>query len=120
MWGLRDGLVLCKNLNIQCLVVELDASMIVDALTKPGYANNILSPILDDCRQPLTHFQPVQIRHCFRQANRCADMMARKGAEQQLDFCVFVSPPVDVLETFREDFDGMFFNRLCPEQVVVC
>ena len=26
MWGMRDGLVLCKNLNIQCLVVELDAS----------------------------------------------------------------------------------------------
>ena len=26
MWGMRDELVLCKNLNIQCLVVELDAS----------------------------------------------------------------------------------------------
>ncbi|KAL0004547.1 hypothetical protein SO802_012108 [Lithocarpus litseifolius] len=89
LWGLRDRLVLCKNLNIQCLVVELDTSMIVDALTKPEYANNIIPPILDDCRQLLTHFQQVQIRHCFRQANRCIDMMARKGAEQQLDFCVF-------------------------------
>ena len=46
--------------------------------------------------------------------------MARKGFEQQLDFCVFNSPPVDVLETFREDFNGMYFNRLCPKRVVVC
>ena len=120
MWGLRDGLVLCKNLNIQCLVVELDASMIVDALTKPDYVNNIISPIFDDCKQLLTHFQQFQICHCFRQANCCADMMARKGAEQQLDYCAFYSPPVDVLEIFRKDLDGMYYNSLYPNGVVFC
>ena len=118
MWALRDGLVLCKNLNIQCLVVELDANMIVNVLTKPDYANNIISPILDDCKQMLTQFQQVQIRHFFRQANCCADLMARKGAEQQLDYCAFSSPPVDVLKIFRKDLDGKFCNRLCPDGAV--
>ena len=118
MWGLRDGLVLCKNLNIQCLAVELDASMIVDALTKPDYVNNIISPIFDDCKQLLTHFQQFQICHCFRQANCCAEMMARKGAEQQLDYCAFNSSPVDVLEIFRKDLDGLYCNRLCLDGVV--
>ena len=120
MWGMRDELVLCKNLNIQCLVVELDASMIVNVLTKLDYANNIISPSLDDCKQMLTQFQQVQIRHFFRQANCCADMMARKGAEQQLDYCAFYSPPVDVLEIFRKDLDGMYYNSLYPNGVVFC
>lgn len=30
LWGLRDGLTLCNNLNISSLVVELDAKAIVD------------------------------------------------------------------------------------------
>lgn len=34
IWGLRDGLVLCSNLNIQSLIIELDARMIVDAFVK--------------------------------------------------------------------------------------
>ena len=103
---------------IQCLVVELDASMIVDVLTKPDYANNIISHILNDCKQMLTQFQQVQIRHCFRQANCCANMMARKGAEQQLDYCAFSSPRVDVLEIFGKDLDGKYCNRLCADGAV--
>ena len=31
LWGLRDGLMMCNNLNITTLVVELDAKAIVDA-----------------------------------------------------------------------------------------
>ena len=30
LWGLRDGLTLCNNLNISSLVVELNAKAIVD------------------------------------------------------------------------------------------
>ena len=92
--------------------------MIVDVLTKPDYANNIISPILDDCKQMLTQFQRVQIRHCFRRANCCVDMMARKGAKQQLDYCAFSSPPVDVLKIYRKDLDGRFCNRLYPDGAV--
>ena len=66
LWGLREGLKLCCNLNIHCLVVEMDAKAIVDVLWNAYYANNIISPILDDCRQLLTHFHQVHINHCFR------------------------------------------------------
>lgn len=30
LWGLKDGLLLCCNLNITSIVVELDAKAIVD------------------------------------------------------------------------------------------
>ena len=35
LWGLRDGLALCCNLNIPSLVVELDAKSIVDVFWNP-------------------------------------------------------------------------------------
>ena len=50
LWGLRDGLALCCNLNIPSLVVELDAKSIVDVFRIPNYEDNIISSILDDCR----------------------------------------------------------------------
>ena len=56
LWGLRDGLTLCSNLNISTLIVELDAKAIVDIIHNINYENNILSPILDDCRQLMSGF----------------------------------------------------------------
>ena len=56
LWGLRDGLMLCSNLNISSLVVELDAKAIVDVLLNADYVNNVISPILDDCRLLITRF----------------------------------------------------------------
>lgn len=50
LWGLREDLMLCYNLNIQILEIELDAKSIVDVLGNLFHFNNILSPILDDYR----------------------------------------------------------------------
>ena len=38
LWGLRDELMICCNLNISSLAVELDAKVIVDILNKPASA----------------------------------------------------------------------------------
>ena len=47
LWGLRDGLLLCSNLNIPFLIVELDAKSIVEIFCNTGYVNDVISPILD-------------------------------------------------------------------------
>ena len=54
LWGLRDGLILCCNLHLPSLIVELDAKATVDAFLNSNYENNVISPILDDCRQLIT------------------------------------------------------------------
>ena len=66
LWGLRYGLTLCNNLNISPLIVELDAKVIVDIFHNVNYENNILSPILDNCRQLMSRFDQVQIKHIYR------------------------------------------------------
>lgn len=54
LWGFRKGLKFCCNLNIQCFEIELDAKSVVDVLGNLSYVNNIISPILDDCKQLIT------------------------------------------------------------------
>ena len=55
----------------------------------------------------------MQIRHCYQQANRCADVMARMGSDQPIDYIVFHSSPKDVLEAFEVDCN----DRRCTEFV---
>ena len=119
LWGLRDSLILCCNLHLPSLIVELDAKAIVDAFLNLNYENNVMSPILDDCRQLVTQFHWIRLKHCYHEANRCADALARRGAEQDIDFLSFLSPLEDILNVFMEDFSGMHFNRHCPEPVVM-
>ena len=45
-----------------------------------NYVNNVISPLLDDCRHLAAHFHRIRSNHCYRQANRCADLLARMGA----------------------------------------
>ena len=77
MWGLREGLLLCCNLNISHLEIELDAKAVVEVLGSLSYVNNVISPILDDCRLLVSRFQQIRIKYCFREVNRCADSLAK-------------------------------------------
>ncbi|XP_050258837.1 uncharacterized protein LOC126703808 [Quercus robur] len=119
LWGLREGLLLCSNLNITSLEIELDAKSIVDALGNPSYVNNVISPLLDDCRLLISHIPQVCIKHCFRQANRSTDSLARMSFCLDVDFSSFDSPPVDLIDVVKDDLNGMFFNRVCTEIVAV-
>ena len=66
IWGLLDGLTLCSNLNISSLIVELDAKVVVDIFHNVNYEKNVHSPILDDCRQLMSRFDQVQVKHICR------------------------------------------------------
>ena len=51
--------------------------------------------------------------HCFHQANRCADILARMSIEQDVDFISYNCPPVDIRSCLDEDVVGLFVNRGC-------
>lgn len=48
--------MICNNLNISSLIVELDVKAIVDVSENTEYVNNVISPILGDCRLLVTRF----------------------------------------------------------------
>ena len=67
----------------------MDAKSIVEVLQNVDYVNNALSPIIDDCRQLITRFHHVCIKHCFWQANQCADGLARMSCRMNAEFLIY-------------------------------
>ena len=64
-WALRDGLLLCNQLNLNVVMVELDAKALVDTLKNPSYANTIVSSLFDDCRCLAAQIPQLSIKHIY-------------------------------------------------------
>ena len=52
----------------------------------------------------------VRIQHCYREANKCADVLARRGALIDQDFTIFLEPPFDVVFLVRLDTAGTLYD----------
>lgn len=70
---------------------------------------------MDDCRFLASQIPQTRFRHCFREANRCADTLAHLGGLQDIDFVILESSPMDLVNFLDFDFNGLYLNRLCPE-----
>ena len=78
-----------------------------------NYQNNVVSLILDDCKQLVLWFHQVQFKHCYRQANQYADMLARMSMDQVVDFISFNYLPVDIRSILGDDVADLYVNRVC-------
>ena len=113
-WGLRDGLLLCNQMNLNDIIIELDLKALVDAINNPSYANYIAAPLVDDCRHLASRFSRLCFRHIYHEANMCVDSLAKLGLIQSLDFVIHSSLPVDSIASLEADSQGSFVNRACP------
>jgi hypothetical protein len=58
----------------------------------------------------LEDFQEVRIIHVFREANRCADMLANMGCSNTTGSIVyFEHPPAEVIQIVDDDYRGVSF-----------
>lgn len=92
LWVLRDGINLCLSLNLAAIEIELDAKVVIDLLEKDGDYPNKNDIIVADCREGLKKFSSVKIQHCFREANKCADALARRGPFSLKILLFFINP----------------------------
>ena len=115
LWALQDGLNICLSKNFPTVEVELDAKIVINALTNPHltYLND--SPLMEDCRQLAHRFNQIRFKHCYCEAKMCADGLAKKGASQVVDFFIFNSPPMDSNFIFILDLKGLCLARHCCE-----
>ncbi|KAK9983118.1 hypothetical protein SO802_032643 [Lithocarpus litseifolius] len=119
-WALRDGLVLCCQLNLSSIVVESDAKALIDALNNPVHDISVVSPLLDDCKQLAAQFSRIVFRHIYREANSCADHLANMGRLQSSEFVGYSSPPVDLLTLIEADCQGLYSVRHCLDSSFSC
>ncbi|KAL0005381.1 hypothetical protein SO802_012942 [Lithocarpus litseifolius] len=110
-WALCDGLTLAYQMGLPCLEVELDAEIVVDLVLSRSMTNIDYSSLLNDCGY-LNKFQQLKVNHIFREAYRCADILAKRGCSQQEDFVVLLSPPSPEFVSFVcMDAAGLYLLR---------
>ena len=68
--------------------VEVDASSVVSLLANAAETNSEIASLVDDCRDMLNRIPQAQIKHCYREGNKCADRLARLGTDGG-EFCCF-------------------------------
>nr|XP_023916422.1 uncharacterized protein LOC112028020 [Quercus suber] len=111
LWALRDGLTMAKELGVNNLLVEMDALSVV-LLLNNNTVNMVMEPLLTDCRNLLQSFPNKRVIHTFREANQCADVLARLGANFDPSFVGFENPPPVVASLLAFDLSDMYCNRL--------
>ena len=92
LWALRDGINLCIDLNLTNVIIELDTKLVVDLLQNEEGRKNGNEVIIADYREGLKKILRVRVQHCFREANMCANALARRGTFLSQDFVIFHSP----------------------------
>ena len=109
LWALRDGLLLAIEMGLNNIIIEMDALSIV-LLMKNNSANLLMEPLLTDCRNLLSEILNKQIVHIYREANQCADALAKTGSVGS--FVNFLYPPPVVESIIASDKANMHCNRL--------
>ena len=92
LWSLRDGIRLCITLKLPAVEIELDSKLVVDLMKKELDHPNGIDVLVADCRKFLKDIPQVRIRHCYREANKCANTLARRDALLSQDFIIFLAP----------------------------
>ena len=77
--------------------------------------NSEFAPLVDDCRDLLKRFPQAQIKHCYREGNKCADRLARLGTDLEKNFVVFAAPPSVIVPLLVLDKLGFTQERVCNE-----
>ena len=111
LWALRDGLILAREMGLNNLIIELNVLSIV-ILMNNEVVNVMMEPLLFDCRNLLKQIPNKRVIHFYREANQCADALAKLGAHSGTHFVVFCNPPSVVETLLAYDQASMFCNRL--------
>ncbi|KAI8544905.1 hypothetical protein RHMOL_Rhmol07G0001600 [Rhododendron molle] len=71
-----------------------------------------LSALIFDCRYLMTLLPAVKLKHDLREANICADILAKNALNLPLGFIYFSVIPSDLCFQFQQDFVGIKYPRL--------
>ena len=86
------------------------AKALVDAFSNQTKSNAVNSSLMEDCSHLASQISQVSFRHVYREANMCADQLAKLGASMENDFVVFSSPPVGIFSFVEADCREQYVN----------
>ncbi|KAK2385847.1 heat shock 70 kDa protein [Trifolium repens] len=112
LWGIYEGLCLAQRRGVMRLEVRTDSQVIVQSLKNNTSGSSMGCALMKRIRNLLDGPWEVRIIHVFREANRCADVLANMGSEGTSEIDFFVSPPSRARQIVEDDARGVSFPRL--------
>ena len=109
LWAIRQALRLCKDRGWVGAPIETDCLVAVDLINHDNgideEANQPDRILIQDCKNLKLEME-CPIRHIPREANRCADKLAKIGGTQREQLVRLIVPPDHVIEDLIEDIEG--------------
>lgn len=75
LWGLLDGLIIARDRGYWQVEVEVDNLFVVNEVLQDRDVANDYSSLVRSIKELLHRDWTVRLKHVFREANRCADIM---------------------------------------------
>ena len=92
--------------------MEADSLAAVKLCSKVSMDLHVCRPLVLAIQSLCHQIGEVQIVHQFREANACADLLARKGHELQPGVHLFYSLPTSISVLFHADYSGVTHPRV--------
>ena len=112
LWALKEGLLIAKQLGFDNLCVDLDTAFLVYLITNPTVAHLNLEPLLSDCKNLTKSFPNCLVEHVYREANNCADRLAKMGADLNTNHLFLYNTLPVVVDLLALDKADYVCNRL--------
>ncbi|GAU30604.1 hypothetical protein TSUD_392950 [Trifolium subterraneum] len=112
LWGLLEGISIARSMGFNKLEVQMDSEIIVSIINKHGHGNVSGWSIIKKIRSLLSLDWSVKICHFYREANRCADMLANMGCVHNHGTLIYNQPLTNLRQLLDDDNRGVSFLRL--------
>ncbi|KAK2417534.1 Polynucleotidyl transferase, ribonuclease H superfamily protein [Trifolium repens] len=103
LWGIYEGLRLAQRRGVTRLEMQIDSQVIAQTLKDNTNGSGMGCALIKRIRSLLDGQWEVKIMHIYREANRCADMLANMGSEGVSEIEFFERPPSRVLQIVEDD-----------------
>lgn len=97
------------------MIIEMD-SLVLTNMINDQYHQKRFVLMLHKIDDLLSREWGVIIRHVYKEANCCANMLAILGANLNLGVHWLCAPLVDLVPMLQADLVGVFLPRLCNPQ----
>ena len=108
LWANLRGLRLAAAQKYRKVWIQTDSSVVVGMLTNRMQRHPEHHFLIQQCYN-LLHMEQLEVKitHCYREANKVADILANKGVDGMLGVTIYQSPPTEACEALYADSVGV-------------
>lgn len=111
IWGILLGIQICNQNSFINVFFETDSEMAVKLIHDMNMSSShYLAPLISSCRSGLNALHSNN-KHIFREANACADTLAKRALIHGNDLVIFNDMPPFLSLVVGADLAGCTYSR---------